>query len=466
MIGADGRKLETLSFTAWGERRAADWNPSGIATPALDLVRNYGLTQCFTGHEADEPWGMINMKGRLYDPIVGRFISADPFIQFADNTQSYNRYTYVLNNPLSFTDPSGYFLSGVAHFLNKHLRTIIAIGFGIVTGGLANAFIGSIYGAAAGAVAGGAVGAFTSTLIASGSVEAAFRAGVFGALSGGLAHSVGHGALGQLAGKLGTAGSYIAHGVAQGVVSVLQGGKFGQGFASGFFGHLAGGIRAFGVPGTGSFSAMMGRTMVAAVVGGTISQITGGKFANGAMTAAFVHLFNAEGKRLSKGEAKRAANALDEREGYWAGVKEGLVSIGKGLSKSIAYASSYWASKACSAWSSECAATHQLIRDEGGNIGLAAYDLAHSNWADMDNASMIISESTTAGGYIGSRVIGVMGLSSATTSVLTALGGSSAGIGVGIAGVVLGGNMLSASEMYGSNLSGSQLMNSTILYGQ
>ncbi|SKA89181.1 hypothetical protein SAMN02745130_03012 [Thiothrix eikelboomii] len=76
-------------------------------------------------------------------------------------------------------------------------------------------------------------------------------------------------------------GAYLAHGVAQGVVSVLQGGKFG----SGFFGHLAGGIQAFGAPSTGGFGAMVGRTMVAAVVGGTVSQITGGKFANGALTA-------------------------------------------------------------------------------------------------------------------------------------------------------------------------------------
>lgn len=53
------------------------------------------------------------MNGRVYDPAIGRFLSADPYIQFPLNTQSYNRYSYVLNNPLSFTDPSGYFLSGL-----------------------------------------------------------------------------------------------------------------------------------------------------------------------------------------------------------------------------------------------------------------------------------------------------------------------------------------------------------------
>jgi RHS repeat-associated protein len=53
---------------------------------------------------------LIHMNGRIYDPHLGRMLQADPFIQFPTNTQSYNRYSYVLNNPLSYTDPSGYFL--------------------------------------------------------------------------------------------------------------------------------------------------------------------------------------------------------------------------------------------------------------------------------------------------------------------------------------------------------------------
>ena len=48
------------------------------------------------------------MNRRLYDPLLGRFLSADPFVQAPSFTQSYNRYSYVLNNPLSLTDPSGY----------------------------------------------------------------------------------------------------------------------------------------------------------------------------------------------------------------------------------------------------------------------------------------------------------------------------------------------------------------------
>jgi RHS repeat-associated protein len=44
----------------------------------------------------------------VYDPQIGRFLSADPYIQSPYNTQSYNRYSYVMNNPLKYTDPSGY----------------------------------------------------------------------------------------------------------------------------------------------------------------------------------------------------------------------------------------------------------------------------------------------------------------------------------------------------------------------
>jgi hypothetical protein len=52
------------------------------------------------------------MNGRVYDPLVGRFISPDPFVQMPDYSQSYNRYSYAFNNPLRFSDPSGFFAEG------------------------------------------------------------------------------------------------------------------------------------------------------------------------------------------------------------------------------------------------------------------------------------------------------------------------------------------------------------------
>ena len=57
----------------------------------------------------DDETGMINMNARIYDPYLGRFLSADPVLPDPYDMQSYNRYSYVLGNPLKFFDPSAYF---------------------------------------------------------------------------------------------------------------------------------------------------------------------------------------------------------------------------------------------------------------------------------------------------------------------------------------------------------------------
>ena len=54
--------------------------------------------------------GIIHMNGRIYDPVLARFVQADPTLQFPEYSQGYNRYSYVLNNPMTYTDPSGYFV--------------------------------------------------------------------------------------------------------------------------------------------------------------------------------------------------------------------------------------------------------------------------------------------------------------------------------------------------------------------
>ena len=74
----------------------------------------------------------------MYDPTIGRFIQADPFVQAVNNTQNYNRYSYVLNNPMNYTDPSGYFFFGPAKSLLRKiakvpiLNTIVTIGLNFI----------------------------------------------------------------------------------------------------------------------------------------------------------------------------------------------------------------------------------------------------------------------------------------------------------------------------------------------
>jgi RHS repeat-associated protein len=67
-----------------------------------------GVRSSFTGHDADTAVGLVNARGRLYDPKIGRFISPDPFVTNPSSSQGWNRYSYVLNNPLTFTDPTGF----------------------------------------------------------------------------------------------------------------------------------------------------------------------------------------------------------------------------------------------------------------------------------------------------------------------------------------------------------------------
>lgn len=93
---------EKLGYDAWGKRRTID----GASTPNnLDgQVDNRG----FTGHEMLDQLDLVHMNGRVYDPLVARFVSGDPLIQDPVDGQNYNRYSYVLNNPTNNTDPTGF----------------------------------------------------------------------------------------------------------------------------------------------------------------------------------------------------------------------------------------------------------------------------------------------------------------------------------------------------------------------
>jgi len=61
-----------------------------------------------TGEETHSDIGLVHMNGRIYDPLLGRFLSADILVQNPGSLQSYNRYSYVFNNPLTRTDSTGF----------------------------------------------------------------------------------------------------------------------------------------------------------------------------------------------------------------------------------------------------------------------------------------------------------------------------------------------------------------------
>ena len=106
ILDASGNVLVTESFGTFGRRRGA--NGAGLPT-AAELATIGSITRDgFTGHEHLDNLDLIHMNGRVYDPHLGRFISADPYVPAPYDGQSLNRYSYVWNNPLAYTDPSGF----------------------------------------------------------------------------------------------------------------------------------------------------------------------------------------------------------------------------------------------------------------------------------------------------------------------------------------------------------------------
>jgi RHS repeat-associated protein len=103
VANSSGAVVQELSYDAWGRLR----NPSNQAVYAPDTEPSLLLGRGYTGHEHLTQFGLVHMNARLYDPAVGRFLSPDPFVQAPNFSQNFNRYSYVLNNPVVYADPDG-----------------------------------------------------------------------------------------------------------------------------------------------------------------------------------------------------------------------------------------------------------------------------------------------------------------------------------------------------------------------
>lgn len=97
-----GMVKERRSYDAFGAKRDPVWGTPGPGNWAAKT------TLGFTGHESEGEFGLVNMKGRIFDPKVGRFLTTDPLVSHPGFSQSWNPYSYVLNNPLKYVDPSGF----------------------------------------------------------------------------------------------------------------------------------------------------------------------------------------------------------------------------------------------------------------------------------------------------------------------------------------------------------------------
>ncbi|MET0102946.1 MAG: RHS repeat-associated core domain-containing protein, partial [Sedimenticola sp.] len=326
----EGEVVDRIVYDPWGKRLGGDWLVNDPLN-STQLILSRLTTRGFTGHEHIDELNLIHMNGRVYDPQLGRFLSADPTMQFPYSTQGYNRYAYVQNNPLKYTDPSGYGLfsffkkifravtkvvkkvaKAVVKVAKKVLKPVVRVvkeavfdvtkkilqsKHGRVIAAIATAAFGGhlVYAATSSAVAAGAAGGFAGGLIGSGGD---LKAGVIGGITGGLAGYIGSSAFDSIKGI--TAKRVVAHGVVGGVASEAQGGKFIHGFvSSGFTKSVSGHIQSL------TNSDPLAGGIAAAVVGGTASELAGGKFANGAMTSSFQYLFNQQMSSKDKNNTRQ-----------------------------------------------------------------------------------------------------------------------------------------------------------------
>ena len=317
---ATGGIVERLSYDPHGLRRASDWQD------ATGAIASSCTTRGFTGHEHLDSLKLVHMNGRVYDPVIGRFLSTDPAYQNLAGSQALNRYAYVLNNPLSYTDPTGYFFKkifkAVKRFVssaaktvkkavakvgktitkalakNEIVRVAVVIAVTAITQQYYLAYLGTATATvtevgvvfydytAASHIAAAAISGGVSGLIASdGDLKPAAISAVTAIAFVGVGEALGH-ASGQF-GSAQHVRKIAAHAVVGGTSAELQGGKFAHGALSAGFGQVA-------APAINGIPSSHARVAAAAVAGGIGATLGGGKFANGAITSAFGRLYNDE----------------------------------------------------------------------------------------------------------------------------------------------------------------------------
>ncbi|KZN54926.1 hypothetical protein N474_17135 [Pseudoalteromonas luteoviolacea CPMOR-2] len=294
----------------------------------------------YTGHEPvslDGDNRVIHMNGRIYDADTGRFMQADPFIQAPQNLQNYNAYSYVLNNPLSFTDPSGYLFKKMLKGAMKATGTwdlMQQIAANPVLNSVIQVVMIFIPGCQSGACH--AVFNAATTFAATGSLNAGIKAGAISYAQSAALQKIG---ASKTWGQPGSIENIAANALVGGVASELQGGKFGHGFiaagvASTFkpmLNNIGGAQSANSAIKTGNIEMLakfkVHRIIGAAVIGGTTSMITGGKFANGAITAAFTQAFNGESRNEADAIEKNFGNLRDKISEANYKTEEGRITI-------------------------------------------------------------------------------------------------------------------------------------------
>ena len=298
-----GAVVERLSYDAWGKRRNADGSDDATGSITSQTTRG------FTGEEELSVSGLVHLNGRVYDPLLARMTSADPTVTDPMNPQGWNRYSYVGNDPLAFTDPNGFswlssFFHSVSHAISGAVHAIThffatnAIARAILQVGL-NIILSPLGPIGAGLAAAIVVG------VSGGNLGQALRAGLIAGVTAFAFNIVGD-ATNAIAGvdpsaahitpQIGTpeyAFNVAAHAAVGCASSVASGNSCGSGALSGSVGSALSPITNTVFPEARTdIGQRIGGTIFEATAGGIASVAGGGKFANGAVTGAFGYLYN------------------------------------------------------------------------------------------------------------------------------------------------------------------------------
>lgn len=263
-----GNVLEQRHFDAWGNLTLFKVN--GVNVDVKLFNEKSLLDRGYTSHEHFTEVGIIHMNGRLYDPLLRRFLNADENIQDPQNTQNYNKYGYVLNNPLMHNDPTGEIMGWD--------DALIAIGIAIFTSVATDYYLNRPV-----------------------NLENMFQSVVMSLMSAGISNGIGDvfRVGGKIAESLGKTGTIIAragaHAITQGALSYMQGGNFWSGALSGAFASAAGDLLKLATKGAGDFSVVRSKgfkMLTGAITGGIGSSLGGGNFWQGAAIGGIVTAFN------------------------------------------------------------------------------------------------------------------------------------------------------------------------------
>lgn len=262
----EGSKLEQRHYDAWGSLTHLKIANGSIITDQGQIANSpLVLDRGYTSHEHFFEVGIIHMNGRLYDPLLRRFLNADENIQDPANTQNYNKYAYVLNNPLMYNDPSGEFVM------------LIAVGIAVITSVATDYYLNRPI-----------------------NLPALAQSVIFAVLSAKVSTAIGN--LFEAGGKVAAAlkgwsavAKAGAHAVAQGTLSWMQGGNFLSGALAGGFASISTDVLGGAIKKSGEFSILRSRgfAMLTGTVSGGIGSVLGGaNFWVGAGQGLMVTTFN------------------------------------------------------------------------------------------------------------------------------------------------------------------------------